>query len=151
MWQSDHPNSIPLSREWQEKSVERKQLIGSREGLGSEESWKYSFSGGEVIYVGVIYCMFILSQPDRLSCIWQAMKTNKLNPFLNVSLLFGKFFYYLPPLQFFPKIYCPQYRIYKVSLSMSQNHAVLPADLAYSSETCQKEILSQRTRLDSSA
>lgn len=60
-------------------------------------------------------------------------------------------FYYLLPLQFFPKIYCHQCRIYKVSLSMSQNHAVLPADLVYVSDTCQKEILSKSTRLDSSA
>lgn len=34
---------------------------------------------------------------------------------------------------------------------MSQKSAVLPADLVYISDACQKDILSQRTRLDSSA
>lgn len=47
--------------------------MGGREGLRSKEGQKYPFGGGEIIYVDVTYFMFILSQPDRLSCIWQAM------------------------------------------------------------------------------
>lgn len=146
MRQSDHLNPIFLRREWQEKEVDWKcreaVVMGSREGLEGVRKARHIPSVEERLSMQVLYilCLYCHNQTGCLVSGSQCKKINKI--FFWMYHLLCKFFYYLPPLQFFPNIYCPQYRIYKVSLSMSQNHAMLLADLVYISDTCQKEILS---------
>lgn len=62
-----------------------------------------------------IYIYILMTRQTVLHLTGNTKKT----PFLNVSLLFCKVFLLLSPLQFSPKVYSPQYKIYKVSLSMS--------------------------------